>query len=78
MVFYIILLFVFACGVFGIVFNRRKRIRIEERITQKYKGKQREEMLKKDEDMMMANLWFMISAFVAAISGVVLLVNFLH
>ncbi|HMM07203.1 MAG TPA: hypothetical protein PKD52_11160 [Clostridiales bacterium] len=78
MVFYIILLIVFACGVFGMVFNRRNRKRFAERITKEYKGKQREEVLKKDEDMMMANFWFMISTFVAAISGVILLVNLLH
>ena len=75
MVFYIILLTVFICGVFGMLFHRRQRKRFAERITKEYKGKHRDEMMKKDEDMMMANFWFMVSTFVAGISGVILLVN---
>ncbi len=78
MAFYMILLTVFVCGVSGMIFNRRKKNRLVERITREYKGKHLEEMLKKDEDMMMANFWFMTSTFVAGISGVILLVNLIR
>lgn len=75
MAFYIILLAVFICGVSGMIFNRRKRNRCVDQISKKYKGKHLEEIMKKDEDMMMANFWFMTSTFVAGISGVILLIN---
>ncbi len=78
MVFYIILLTVFVCGVFGMMFNRRKKKRLMAQITKEYKGKHLEETLKKDEDMMMSNFWFMTSTFIAGISGVILLINLMR
>lgn len=78
MVFYIVIIAIFVCGLFGIFFNRRKKVHLVEQITKEYKGKHLDERLKKDENMMMVNFWFMISFFAAGISGVILLVNIIH
>lgn len=78
MVFYVVLITVFVCGVIGMIFNRRRKNRLIEEITKEYKGKHLDERLKKDENMMMVNFWFMLFTFVAAISGVILLVNLIR
>jgi hypothetical protein len=73
-----VIIAIFACSLFGVFFNRRKKVRIVEQLTEEYKGKQLEEKLKKDENMMMVNFWIMILTFTAGISGVILLVNIIR
>lgn len=78
MAFYIILIGIFILSIVGIYWNRRKKKNIIAEVTKKCKGKFVDQALQKNEDMMMINFWFMAFVFVAAISGVVLLVNIIR